>query len=91
MINGKEAQFWPAQNSVMVTEVIRYPALLSCRIWLAGGEYVELREIEKQVIEWARGIGCTRMELSGRRGWARKLAEDWNEVGVIMAKGIKNE
>ena len=88
LLRNDQAQFWPAENSAMVTEIVGYPNGSHCRIWLAGGEYDELRELERdRLIPWARQRGCRRIELVGRKGWARRL-KDYKEVAVVMAKEI---
>jgi len=88
LLRNDQAQFWPADNSAMVTEIVGYPNGSHCRIWLAGGNYDELRELERdRLIPWARQRGCRRIELVGRKGWARRL-KDYKEVAVVMAKEI---
>ena len=88
LLRNDQAQFWPADNSAMVTEIVGYPNGSHCRIWLAGGEYDELRELERdKLIPWARQQGCRRIELVGRKGWARRL-KDYDEVAVVLAKEI---
>ena len=88
LLRNDQAQFWPAENSAMVTEIVGYPNGSHCRIWLAGGEYEELRGLERdRVIPWARQRGCRRIELVGRKGWARRL-KDYDEVAVVLAKEI---
>ena len=88
LLRRDQAQFWPAENSAMITEIVGYPNGSHCRIWLAGGNYDELRELERdRLIPWARSQGCRRSELVGRKGWARRL-EDYREVARVMAKEI---
>ncbi len=88
LLRRDQAQFWPANNSAMVTEIVGYPNGSHCRIWLAGGNYDELRELERdRLIPWARSQGCRRIELVGRKGWARRL-EDYREVATVLAKEI---
>ena len=88
LLRRDKAQFWPSEDSAMITEVVDYPGGLHCRIWLAGGNYKELRELERdRLIPWARQQGCRRIELVGRKGWARRL-KDYQEVAVTMAKEI---
>ncbi len=88
LLRADQAQFWPAANSAMVTELVEYPNGRHCRIWLAGGEYDELRALERDmVIPWASSMGCRRIELVGRKGWARRL-NDYQEVARVMAKEI---
>ena len=88
LLRADQAQFWPAANSAMVTEIVGYPQRSHCRIWLAGGEYDELRALERDmVIPWASSVGCRRIELVGRKGWARRL-NDYQEVARVLAKEI---
>ena len=88
LLRNDQAQFWTAENSAMITEIVGYPNGSHCRIWLAGGEYDELRGLERdRVIPWARSRGCRRIELVGRKGWARRL-KDYDEVAVVLAKEI---
>ena len=88
LLRADQAQFWPADNSAMGTEIVGYPQGSHCRIWLAGGEYDELRALERDmVIPWASSMGCRRIELVGRKGWARRLT-DYNEVARVLAKEI---
>ena len=88
LLRADQAQFWPADNSAMVTEIVGYPNGNHCRIWLAGGEYDELRALERDmVIPWASSMGCRRIELVGRKGWARRL-NDYQEVARVLAKEI---
>jgi len=88
LLRNDQAQFWPAENSAMITEIVGYPNGNHCRIWLAGGEYDELRELERdRLIPWARSQGCRRIELVGRKGWARRL-KDYKEVATVLAKEI---
>jgi len=88
LLRAGQAQFWPAANSAMVTEIVGYPQGSHCRIWLAGGEYDELRALERDmVIPWASSVGCRRIELVGRKGWARRL-NDYQEVARVLAKEI---
>ena len=88
LLRNDQAQFWPAENSAMITEIVGSPNGSHCRIWLAGGEYDELRGLERdRVIPWARSRGCRRIELVGRKGWARRL-KDYDEVAVVLAKEI---
>jgi len=86
ILSGK-AQFWPGKNSVIITEIITYPAFKSVRFWLAGGRMSELLKMEKQVVEWARGVNCTVCEIMGRPGW-EKVLKDYKKTSVLLHKEI---
>lgn len=86
-IKDGSAQFFPLENSVIVTEVVDYPQKAVCRIWLAGGEMDELVEAEKSIVEWARSHGCSGMEIIGRKGWERQL-KDYTAASTVLIKEI---
>lgn len=89
-IKSGKAQFFPLENSVIVTEIVDYPNQSVCRIWLAGGEMEELLEAEKKVAEWAKGLGCSGMEIIGRKGWERQL-KDYKAASVVLVKDFSDE
>ena len=84
MIAAGRAQLWPGRSSAIVTELIDYPRLRACRVWLAGGELRELAdELRPAIKEWAREHGCARVELQGRR-WRRALGEGRETFGLTV-------
>lgn len=85
-----ECQFWPGKHSAVVTEIYVYPNLKACSFFLAGGEMSELREMCKQIETWAKSIGCTRMLITGRKGWARTFLKDdgYEAKWAVLAKDI---
>lgn len=88
MIGEGNAQFWPLKNSVIVTEIVSYPAGRSVRFWLAGGDLDELLYAEPVVTRWAKEeYGCTRCEIIGRKGWTKKLS-DYKAAAVLLTKEI---
>ena len=86
-IKDGSAQFFPLENSVIVTEIVDYPKRAVCRIWLAGGEMDELIEAEKSIVEWAKSHGCDGMEIIGRKGWERQL-KDYRPASTVLIKEI---
>lgn len=86
-IKQGKAQFFPMENSVIVTEIVDYPKKSVCRIWLAGGEMDELIEAEKELVTWARNHGCSGMEIIGRKGWERQL-KDYSPASTVLTKEI---
>jgi len=79
------AQFWPAKDAGLVTEIIDYPQRRTLRFWLAGGDLETLRVLEDEAIEWSKQWGCTACEIIGRRGWVRAL-DGYEEAGTIGVK-----
>lgn len=87
-IASNKAQLWPGQKSAVVTEVVTHPTgLKSLTYWLAGGDLEELQFMEKQIAEFARSMGCTRVEIYGRRGWLKALT-DYQDAGTILTKDL---
>jgi hypothetical protein len=69
-------QLWPADNSVIVTEIIVYPRLKNLHFFLAGGDLDELRLMQPLVESWGKSMGCTRVSLAGRKGWEKTFLKD---------------
>lgn len=68
------AHLWPGTKSALVTEFVYYPRSKTLNLWLAGGDLLELRDMEPKLLEFGLANGCDAMELSGRKGWCRALA-----------------
>lgn len=85
-----EAQLHPLEKSCIITEVVDYPSLTVCRIWLAGGDLDELVEAEKSIAVWAKAQGCDAMEINGRKGWQRQL-KDYTATSVVLTKDLRDE
>lgn len=86
-IKQGKAQFFPLENSVIVTEIVDYPKKAVCRIWLAGGDMGELIKAEKELVKWAKDHGCSGMEIIGRKGWERQL-KDYSPASTVLTKEI---
>ena len=69
-------QLWPADDSVVVTEIIVYPRLKNLHFFLAGGDLDELRLMRPLIESWGRDMGCTRVSLAGREGWSKTFLRD---------------
>ena len=69
-------QLWPAENSVIVTEIIVYPRLKNLHFFLAGGDLDEIQLMRPLIEQWGKNMGCTRVSLAGRQGWAKTFLKD---------------
>jgi hypothetical protein len=69
-------QLWPADNSVIVTEIIVYPRLKNLHFFLAGGDLDEIQLMQPLVESWGKSMGCTRVSLAGRKGWEKTFLKD---------------
>lgn len=85
-----DAQLHPLEKSCIITEVVDYPQMSVCRIWLAGGDLDELMDAEKSISVWAKSIGCDAMEINGRMGWKRQL-KDYKATSVVLTKDLRDE
>jgi hypothetical protein len=85
LLLADKCQLWTGRESVMVTEIVEYPKLRACRIFLAGGKLEELIEMADALADEASSIGVDRLEVNGRPGWARmgdKLG--WQPLGFCI-------
>lgn len=80
-----EAQSWERDGAWIVTRVVDMPRVRSLHFWLASGEKAACVKLAREIIEWGRGIGCTRATLFGREGWTRVLQnEGWRPSELVV-------
>lgn len=80
-------QFWPKENSALVTEIITYPRKRVLNVFLGGGELAELAAMHGEVIEWAKAQGCAGATISGRKGWERAYTQyGWQPLHTTLHK-----
>jgi hypothetical protein len=79
-LKSAQAQVWvlvghaSAPAGIVITRIENFHDTRWGLVWIAAGEGLEhvprmLGEIEK----WFRSMGCSRSEISGRKGWERVL------------------
>lgn len=85
-------QLWAGKQSAVVTEITQYPRLKNLHFFLAGGNLDELALMRPGIEAWGKSIGCTRVTLAGRKGWARSFLADsgYEPKWVVMAKELKD-
>jgi len=68
-------QCWlaPAADAIVFTEVVCYPRLKALRLTLSAGRLEAILGMTSQIARWGLAMGCTRVEFTGRMGWARTL------------------
>lgn len=86
-ILDERARLWPLERSAVVTEILSYPRLRACRVWLAGGDLEELRRNLHVLDAYARACSCDRIEIDARRGWQRVLT-DYELSRVVLTKEL---
>ena len=90
-----DMQLWIAtedskMHSVMVTPIVPYPQKKILRvISIAGSDFKRLYEFNDMVESFAVRVGCTGMELWGRKGW-KKLLHDWESNYIVYSKDLKH-
>ncbi|MEQ9111223.1 MAG: hypothetical protein RIF37_00600 [Rhodospirillaceae bacterium] len=72
--------------SAIVYTLTDYPMAKAMVFLLAGGALEDIAELETDLIEHARTLGCDRVEFCGRRGWTRALG--YTEAFCIGIKDI---
>ncbi len=82
-----EFHFWPGVRSAAVGELVQHPRRRDYHVWLAGGDLSELIEMERAACAFARALGCDRITINGRKGWARAL-KDYRPLYVALAKDL---
>jgi hypothetical protein len=90
MVEQNRLQLWPAKDSVVLTEIIVYPRLKNLHYFLAGGDLDELSRMRPLIESWGKSIGCTRVTLAGRRGWAKTFLKDegYSPQWSVLAKEL---
>jgi hypothetical protein len=68
------ARIWIGEGAVLATELAPEPEGPCLHVWLAAGRLAAVLDLRPGLEAWARGAGCTRITLEGRKGWARVLA-----------------
>lgn len=76
----------PDRACVMLTQVIEYPRMDVMMIFGIAGKLPKgWRGMLASLEGHARSIGCKQIELHGRKGWARKLA-DYDPGQIVLTK-----
>ena len=90
MVEKNQLQVWPATQSIVLTEIIVYPRLKNLHYFLAGGDLDELSRMRPMIESWGKSLGCTRVSLAGRRGWAKTFLKDegYSQQWTVLAKTL---
>jgi hypothetical protein len=79
----------PRERSAFVVEVTVYPQLKALHIFLAGGDLSELKAFDPHMDQIGRSLGCSRITIAGRKGFARALKDlGYCERWTVLAKEI---
>jgi len=88
-------QLWIATEEknitlAMVTQIISYPQKKVLRVIAISGEkFIEAHSQFNDMVEaFAIRVGCSSMELWGRKGW-KKMLPDWKDSYIVFTKDLK--
>jgi hypothetical protein len=56
---------------------------------VAGRDAHSWLQYEDRFVDWAAKQGCTRMQMIGRRGWAKVLSRPWRESARMFERVIE--
>jgi hypothetical protein len=93
LLEGR-GSLWVAYDSehgfiaAAVSEVIQWPRMRECRVWLTGGKMLKLwqEEMRLMIEGYAKSSGCQYITGSGRKGWIRMPG--YREGGVNFQKAL---
>jgi len=80
------AQLWEGEGAAVVTECTANPP--SFHLYLAGGRLSKVMELLPGGLAWAKVMGCERVTVNGRKGWARVLRKFGFEGDDMLVKAI---
>lgn len=94
-LKNAERQLWIAYAdkrvlAIAVTYVYQTARGQICCIWAACGDLDEMSQVqrfESDIERWARDIGCSAMEIQGRRGWSR-LLPGYKRTAIVLEKSL---
>ena len=83
-------QMWPGVESVVITEIAVFPRKKVLILFLAGGDYEELRKMLPDLELFGKAEGCSSVSLTGRKGWLRSFlpAEGYEHSAQLMTKEL---
>ena len=88
-------QLWIATEEknitlAMVTQIVSYPQKKILRVIAISGEkFIEAHSQFNDMVEaFAIRVGCSSMELWGRKGW-KKMLPDWKDSYIVFTKDLK--
>ena len=77
-------------KAAMVTQFAIYPQKNILRIVsMAGDDFEEIRGFQDMIEAFAVRMGCSALEMWGRKGW-KKLLPDWESNYIVYTKDLKH-
>ena len=77
-------------KAAMVTQFAIYPQKNILRIVsMAGDDFEEIRGFQDMIEAFAVRMGCSALEMWGRKGW-KKLLPDWKDSYTVYTKELQH-
>ena len=86
-IDANRAELWWLGSAAVVTQIMQYPAKRCLRVWLAGGDLDTIKRAAPALDDIARELGCSRIEIEGRKGWERAL-DGYDTQRLVLSKDV---
>lgn len=93
-LTSGQMQLWIAVDegeilASMITQIIPYPRKTVLRVISIGGDDMDKWIHNLPLVEnWALEMGCSSLELWGRKGWL-KILKDWECSYHVLTKDLK--
>ena len=71
----------------LVTEILDRPENRVCTLVLGGGAGLDFWKNDTTIYRWAKGNGCSSVEIHGRKGWGRVLS-GWKETSTNFRRDL---
>lgn len=90
LIHRGEMQSFSVGDSWAVTQICDFPRKRAVSIEFAIGELDELKELERQIDEFAKKHGISYIIANGRLGFDFVKSHGWKKVSASYVKDLSN-
>lgn len=95
LLSGHMQAWHVAWKTILITQIQPFganpqqPTSKVCCIVFCAGEGLDnwLQAAGERLGEWAKAMGCTKLRIVGRKGWAVKLP-DYKQVSITLEKQL---
>jgi hypothetical protein len=83
---------YAGHRSAMVLEVVENPQWKALHVFLGGGDLEEIKAMLPRLDKVARELGCKKVGMTGRPGWARALQGlGYRMLAAVVEKELADE
>lgn len=90
-LGNNGAKLFCNKTSLIVAELVQYPLAKVTNIWMGAGDLNGIKSLLPEVEMYAKKMGCSRLEFTGREGWKRWTEKNdlgWTMKNIVMKKEI---